>query len=264
MNNIVSYMVCEKKKIAVTLLYLMFFTVPSFSSMALGLSTYRIYLDNDNRQEDFVVYSNDQYTQNCKLFLRHYDIQLDGSKIAVDLDIIPAHSAQVWMRFSPKRFSVKPGTSQAVKFQIRRKANSTAQEYRSFLSIDCESDKTERIANNDVNVNISPRLRHNVPIIVRTGKLDAEINFENIQLKNGTISVNVNRSGNRSIHGKIELVDTRNNEVISKEPLFTLYTETFSKTVYLATKGIQKDYLELRFKEDPNIGGKIVVNQKLL
>jgi hypothetical protein len=263
MKGIAFYMINEQKRLSVILLYLILLTLPSFSSMALGLSTYRIYLDNDNRQQDFVVYSNDKYTQNCKLFLRHYEVLPNGSRVALEMDVIPEHSASSFIRFSPKRFSVKPSRSQTVKFQIRRKANSIAQEYRSFLSIDCESDPIEMAANNDNKAQVTPRLRHNVPIIVRTGTLEANINFENIQLTDTTVSFNVKRNGDRSIHGKIELIDTRNNSVVSKEPLFTLYTETLTKSVSLSTKGINKAYLELRFKENPEVGGKILVNQKL-
>jgi hypothetical protein len=235
----------------------------SSPGFALGLSTFRIYLDIDKRQDNFLVYSRDQYTQHCSLSLRHYNIKEDGGLMALDNDTTPAHSASKWIRFSPKKFSVKPGSVQAVKFKMRRKANIIPNEYRAYLSVDCIFDADELAANRDNKAQLTPRLRHNVPIIVRTGKLDATIRFDSIQLDKDSLSFAAHRTGNRSIHGKLQLVDKRSDKVLSDKSLFSLYTETPLKNVIFSTLGVEKEHLLLRFIEDPKVGGSIVFNQSI-
>jgi hypothetical protein len=254
----------KAKRVGLFSITLCLLTLPSAASLALGLSTFRIYLDNDKRQDNFVVYSKDEYTQHCNLSLRHYDVLESGKLLALDSGVEPEKSASKWIRFSPKKFSLKPGTSQSVKFQMRRKANTLADEFRSFLSVDCEFDAEELNANNDRKTGMTPRLRHNIPVIVRTGKLAAELAFENLEVNDELVSFNLKRSGERSIHGRVQLIDTRNDKIVNKKSLFSLYTETPFKNVRLATMGVDKKYLLLRFQEEADVGGTISINQQLM
>lgn len=235
----------------------------SNNSHALGLSTFLIYMDFNKRTNNFLTFNKDQYTQHCTLFLRHYRTELGGKKTLIDEDTVPENSASSWLRFSPKRFSLKPGKTQNVKFRMRRKANTSPNEYISYLAVDCEFDIDEITANSNRAVTLTPRLRHNVPIIVRTGKLDAAIRFDDIQLKKDSLSVLVHRSGDRSTHGKLQLIDKRNDKILGTQSPLSIYTEMQFKEVDLATSGVDRQYLLLRFTEDPKTGGTIVVEQTI-
>jgi P pilus assembly chaperone PapD len=235
----------------------------SSASHALGLSTFRIYLDNQQRSKNFIVYNKDQYTQHCKQSLRHYEVDPQGRLNPLPDDALPPIAANSWIRFSPKHFSLSPGTSQAVKFQLKRRAKTEPAEYRAHLSLECSYDKEEIKQNNDVQFGLQPTLRHNIPIIVRTGKLDASLNFSKISLHDNMVSVDLERQGQRSVYGRLELVDSRTDKVINTDPHITLYQETRKKTVNLSTKGIAQKYLILRFSEEKQLQNRIVVQHTL-
>jgi hypothetical protein len=235
----------------------------STSSQALGLSTFRIYLDNQHRSENFVVYNKDQYTQHCTQFLRHYQVDPLGKLSALPKDALPQNAANEWIRYSPKHFSLSPGKSQAVKFKLKRRANSEAAEYRAHLALECNNDEEEVKQNNDIQYGLQPILRHNIPIIVRTGKIAASISFRQINLLDDIVSVDLARQGQRSVYGRLELIDSRSNKVVDKDKHITLYQEVRKKTVKLSTNGIDKEYLILRFSEDKKLRDRIVLQQPI-
>jgi hypothetical protein len=242
-----------------TLLGLLFLT--SFTTSAMSLSTYRIYLDNDNSTASFVMYNKSTVAETCRLSLVHNSFDETGQLTQLDDDIVPENSAVPWIRFSPKNFTADGRTPQTVRFTLRRKANSQPAEYRSYLEVYCDKveDTTPKSASSSElpSIGVKPRLVQNVPIIVRTGKLDAEISFSNVSIKDESIFFNVNRTGNRSVYGDIELVNKNNGEVISYTRNNSLYTETKSSSHKLAVKGFPNDKLALRFVEDKKYGGSI-------
>jgi hypothetical protein len=103
----------------------------------------------------------------------------------------------------------------------------------------------------------------NVPIVVRTGKLEAEISFSNMSVKDGGILFNVNRKGNRSVYGDIQLVNKSNGEIIGFTRNNSLYTETTTSAQKLALKGFSINELALRFTEDKKYGGTITHQQNI-
>tara|TARA_R110000868_G_scaffold247234_1_gene503723 strand:- start:376 stop:1074 length:699 start_codon:yes stop_codon:yes gene_type:complete len=229
--------------------------------MALGLSTFRIHLDYEHRNSNFVIYSKDTYTQHCSLFLRHYEVKDDASLVALEDGVLPDNAADEFVKFSPKTFSLSPGQAQSVKFQMRRKANVEPNEYRAHLSVDCSFDIEELKLNNEAQVSLAPRIRHNVPIIVRTGKLDATVNFTDFKFNGDIVEMEIERQGNRSVYGNIDLVDSRSNKVIDKNQQFTMYPETQKRRIKMATKGIDPKYLMVRFIEDMEFEGNIKIEQ---
>jgi P pilus assembly chaperone PapD len=230
---------------------------------ALGVSTFRIFLDNNQSEQNFLVYSRDPYSQECTLWSRHYAIEPDSSIKAYPDDFIPENSAEKWIRYSPKKFVLEPGTSQTVRFKLRRRPNAEVAEFRSYLAIDCIFDKSQISKNNDSQTQLSPRLRHNVPIIVRTGMLEATVSFVDVMLEDSIVSVTVLKEGARSVFGRLELIDNRSDDVVDSIPQFTIYTEIQKRTANLNTNGITSEYLSLRFVEEKEFGGNINFTQEL-
>jgi hypothetical protein len=250
------------------LLGLLLFTPLTISAMS--LSTYRIYLDNDNSTASFVMYNKSTVAETCRLRLVHNMFDETGQLTQLDDNVIPENSAKPWIRFSPKNFTADGRTPQTVRFTLRRKANSEPAEYRSYLEVYCDKvvDTTPQ-SQGDINsdapiIGVKPRLVQNVPIVVRTGQLDAEISFSNMSIKGESIFFNVNRTGNRSVYGEIQLVNKNNDEIISYTRNNSLYTETTSSAQKLAVKGFSINELALRFKEDKKYGGTITHQQDVV
>ena len=110
----------------------------SLSVQSIGLSTFRIYLDQKNSDSTFTIYNRDTLPQDCKLNFIYYKFDVNGKMSPLSKDeALPANNAHDRVRFSPKNFILSPANSQTVKFTLRRRANESPQEYRSYVAIDC-------------------------------------------------------------------------------------------------------------------------------
>lgn len=240
---------------AVTVYLLQFLLVTP--STASSLTSYRIYLDRQNSNTSFLIFNRELQDKECKISLRHYKFD-ELSNITGEFEKTPANSAKEFIRFSPRKFTITPGNSQTVRFALRRKPNSKDAEYRSFLKVDCSavSNKTSK------KISISPRLVHNVPIVVRTGKLDGAVSFSNFAVDGSKLTFNLNRTGERSIYGIVELIDDEGNTVSFLRGV-SIYPESKSKQISFSTNDIPVSKLKVRFTEDKNYGGSIIQESKI-
>jgi hypothetical protein len=140
---------------------------------------------------------------------------------------------------------------------MRRKPNAEAAEFRSFLAADCTIDATESGLNKDIQYGLTPRLRHNIPLIVRTGALEATVEFTDISVAVEQVKFAVLRQGTRSVYGHLALIDTRTNEIVDENRHFVVYLETPKKSVTFATQGVSLEHLSIRFVENKKEGGSI-------
>lgn len=238
----------------------------SMSTQAISLSTYRIYLDNDNSTASFIMFNKEDQSQTCELDVGHRGFDEMGNMLRIDDSVTPFNSAAPWFRYSPRNFIAGPHLTQTVRFTLRRKANSNAAEYRSYLKVYCDTDAAPVASESDLDqpkVGVKPRIVQNVPIIVRTGKLDAQISFSSMLLQNKQLSFIIHRKGNRSVYGTLQLVNKKNDEVIDYTRNVSLYTETNQLAQQLSTSGIPANQLALRFVEDEKYGGTITFQQEV-
>ena len=241
--------------------YLCFVSVNSY---AIGLSAFRIYLDSDKPQTSFMIYNHDTQPQDCKLLLRHYTYDANGKMSEYKGTEPLPNSADDWIRFSPKRFVLTPANNQTVKFMMRRRANSEPDEYPSYVSLDCGAEvKIDKDGKKKSKLSVAPKLVHNLPIIVRTGKLNAQMTFSDINITNKSVEFTLNRSGSRSVYGDVQLIDKSSGEVISEAKTISIYPETTRVAKNLTLDGNNPKQLKLKFVEDKNYGGTITIEQDL-
>lgn len=248
-----------------TLIALVMVGLIPLSAHAVGISAYRIYLDDDRRSTAFTVTNRDVEPQDCTLKLTHYNFDADSLLLQVNEGEIPPNSARDWIRFSPLQFKVAPAHAQTIRFTLRRKANAESAEYRSYLVIDCLTEKQlDADGNENPLISIEPKLQHNVPIIVRNGTLEASASIENIRLEDATVAFTIQRTGTRSIHGDVQLINKQTNEVISYQTAFSIYPEAQRYHFKLAHNGIAPKDIKIRFAENPSYGGNIVLETDVL
>jgi P pilus assembly chaperone PapD len=233
----------------------------SSTSFAVSLTSHRIYLDKKHRTESFVIFNREQKSENCKLSFQDFPFDKASNMGKLIIGKPPQNSATSWVRYSPKHFEIKGGSSQTVRFSLRRKANLAAAEYQSYLSIDCAKnfDKTRKV---EV-ISISPRLIHNIPVVARTGTLSATLSISKIHLdKNGKLAFNLNRSGTRSIYGRIDIINKKNNERINYLQGISIYVQSeYQHFAFSLPKNINVNALTIRFTEDKKYGGNIEINK---
>lgn len=247
---------------------LLTFGVFSFSSEAIHLTTFRIHLDKETPNTDFVVFNRDITSQQCELSFKHYDFNEFGQMRKNKSEELPSNSAVNWVRYSPRKFVLTPANSQTIRFSMRRKANAEPAEYRSYLVIDCgaiaSDDNGRSSGSENASISIQPKLLHNVPVIVRTGDVPVEVAFDKVNINNEVVQFSINKKGLRSIYGKLELIDIRNNERLDGLNGESIYPETKSKHYQLSTKGVKAEHLLLRFTSDKQFGDDRISEKKVI
>lgn len=241
----------------------------SFSSQGVSLTSYRLYLDDNNRSESFIIFAKGNVPEKCTLKLKHFNFDDVGNMTLHKDEKIPDNSSKPWIRYSPKNFTVQPRSPQTIRFTMRRKPNTEANEYRSYLAVSCKDVKEEIIKENTSGgptVTVQPNLVQNVPIIVRTGPLQATAQFDDIEVKDGVVSANLKRTGERSVYGRLSLVNNKTGKEYRYLSSLSVYTETSTYNFKFGVKGDNMPKVEdlaLRFVENENYGGSITIEKNI-
>lgn len=232
-------------------------------SYATSLTSHRIYLDKNSRTESFIIFNRELKTEDCRLSFIDFPFDKASNMGKKITGIPPENSATKLVRFSPKNFQIRGGTNQTVRFSLRRKANTPISEYHSYLSINCG--KIEDATANKGIISLSPRLVQNVPVIARTGELAATVSFSDIRIDDkGKLAFKLNRFGNRSVYGLIEIINKQNNEVVNYLQGVSIYTQSdYREFDFSLPKGTELNSLGIRFKEDRKYGGSITINHDI-
>ncbi|MDX2367786.1 MAG: hypothetical protein QNK36_05200 [Colwellia sp.] len=243
----------------------------SFSSQAISLTSYRMYLDNNNRTESFIMFTGKNNPEQCTVKLRHFNFDENGVMTPHNEESLPSNSAKPWVRFSPKNFKLHKGKPQTIRFSMRRKANIEPQEYRSYLAISCDeitpsTSAPQKTVKGRPSISVKPILVQNVPLVIRTGELHASGSFEEVKVVGDMLTAKLTRTGERSIYGRLALIDKKTNEELSFTSGISLYTETTSHAVSfpLNTKNMPPlEQLLLRFTEDEHYGGSLIIEKSI-
>jgi P pilus assembly chaperone PapD len=259
-----------KTKLLFNLLLCSALLMSSLSAYGVSLSTYRIYLDNQNRDYNFVISNRDNVTQKCHLSITHHNIDEYGVPHMVMSNMLPKNSAVEFFRYSPRNFIIDKFGEQTVRFRLRKKKNTIAQEYRSYLAVNCKKehpiDNINDANNNTAGISLTPQLIHQVPIIIRPLRLKTQVEITDITTieESKTISFSVTRLGERSIFADIELINKQNNKRIDLIKNIAIYPENNKKSFSLNKKGIDNKNLLIRLTEDKRTGGSLILEKNVL
>lgn len=168
-------------------------------------------------------------------------------------DLSPAEAANFptassMLRFSPKQVTLKAGERQTIKMAIRRPQDLAAGEYRSHLVFKALAPKTaeEGLNPNASSTSVNIVLNFAIPVVVQQGAVDysvalnnASINF-NPAKKDGSVQVNLSRSGTNSVIGHISAYWTPNGgkeRLIAKLGDYNFWPELKTSTATLSWVG---------------------------
>jgi P pilus assembly chaperone PapD len=228
-----------------------------------SISSRRINVDYEQGTTNFIVTSRQATSQECNISLTHNSFDEAGHMSHYTGKDLPPYAADDLIRYSPKTFELPANRKQTVRFTLRRKPNTPAMEHRAYVVLACSGkvfDQPTAADNNAPRFTIQPILKHSIPLIVRPQKLQVAVNFDNIRIENNTLSFDLNRLGERSVYGNVEVINKDNNEIISTSASLVMYIETTSKSFNMVLpQSIQTEDLVLRFKEDANFGGDLDV-----
>ena len=120
--------------------------------------------------------------------------------------------ATTFIRYSPKRITVKANQVQTVRIMVDTKSLDDG-EYRSHILFREESPSSLGVENNIENIKdknkkisvvLKPLFGVSVPIIIQKGVLEAKVQFSDILQKDEQIAFSLNRQGDKSEYGDVK------------------------------------------------------------
>lgn len=255
-------------------MFFQFLITATFSFMSLiycaqswadvSISSRRISVDYEDSSTNFIVTSRQKTAQVCNLSLTHNSFDVVGNMSHYTGSELPPYAADNLVRYSPKRFELPANKKQTIRFTLRRRPNTPEMEHRSYVLLACSNKKSDQplvIDPNSASFFISPQLVHSIPLIVRPQKLKVDVSFDNVKIDNDLLSFNLKRYGDRSVYGKVHVLNKYSNELISTSASVVMYIETTDKSFHMKLPiSIQREQLVLKFKEDANFGGDLEVS----
>lgn len=231
-------------------------------AFSVTISARRLYLDPQNNTTDIRILNMESSTQSCEVDIGDIEINSQGRIILAPNGNSPMNSAKPLLRLAPKKFTISPGEYQIVKLLYRRKPGIENGEFRGVLAIKCKakSEPYEAEINNET-VDIQPALVHNVPVIVRTGRLPFKAEFTLARISDGRLEIELSISGQRSITGDIALLDANTGEVLFEDKDISIYEQQPLKTLSINIQDILQTPLLVKFTENTKFGGDLVIQR---
>jgi hypothetical protein len=237
--------------------WIIFGCLISIQSSAASLGTYRIYLDNENRQQKFIVKNSGNIPEQCDVSFSYmaYDGEGGVKKLSSVEQATLSEPAIKRLRYSPKQFTIKPKSFQYIAFNYRRQINDKAAEYRTYANIQCiEVDKKIKKG-----ITLKPTIMHSVPLVIRTGKssaLTANLLFSEIKQQQSNLSFRLSHQGERSVYGDINLVNEKGEQLKLLQRNVVIYPEMQYKDFSFSLDGFNDKNMKISFQETGTYSGK--------
>lgn len=227
------------------------------NAYSISISTRRLYLDPNNNSTYIRVHNMEASFQKCDIQLNDVEINTQGQIALVSNSEPTPNSAKNFVRLAPRRFSLAIGEHQMVKLLYRRKPGINTGEFHGVVAIKC----VEELDQANLPVTITPALVHNVPVIVRTGKLPIQAEFTAIERDANKLQIELKIEGERSITGNLSVINADSDEVIAERKHLSIYSQQPVKNIEFVLDESQNSPLIVKFSEDPNMGGNLVIQQ---
>lgn len=227
------------------------------NAYSISISTRRLYLDPNSDSTYIRVHNMEASFQKCEVQLKDVVINNQGQIALVNNGEPTTNSAKPLVRLAPRRFNLAIGEHQMVKLLYRRKPGINSGEFHGVVAIKCVEDKKQ----STLPVTIVPALVHNVPVIVRTGKLPIQAEFTAIQRNANKLQIELKIEGERSITGNLTVINADSDEVVAERKHLSIYAQQPVKNIEFLLDESQNSPLIVKFAEDPNMGGNLVIQQ---
>ena len=194
---------------------------------------------------------------------------------------LESYFAQDLLRYSPRQVVLPPRQAQIVRVQLMLPPGLEAGEYRShmlFQEIPTQPGQgNENQAETGINIELRAIYGVSIPIIVRQGETWAELEITDLELNKNTgsgtpeLSLTINRLGNQSEYGDIEVSFTDNSgekTLIAAVRGTAIYTDVEKRDYKIGLRNTEnlnlKDgILEVIYKKLSEEGGEILARSEL-
>lgn len=202
-------------------LFALVLMLSAFSELAaqgdLFITPRRIIFEAGKVTENVNLANTGKDTAQYTISLIHYTMKSDGSFVEITKAEAGRFSAEPFIRFFPRTVKLAPGESQVVKVQYMKPSTVAPGEYRShmyFRATPKQAPLGLESANQSqsIGVNLVPVFGLSIPLFIKEGKTDVNVQLTDIKLTsdpnstNNTLSLKMVRTGNSSSYGDINLI----------------------------------------------------------
>jgi hypothetical protein len=191
-------------------------SMPSMAQGDLLITPKRVVFEGNKQKETLNLANMGKDTATYSISFLHYNMQEDGSFIIIENPDSGQMFADPYLRIFPRKITLAPGEPQVIMLQCRRKTDMPAGEYRSHLYFRAEKNnkplgtKNSVVDTTLVSVQLIPVYGLSIPVIIRSGAVNASAALSNLRLDIGQgmeqiLTLTINRTGNISIYGDITI-----------------------------------------------------------
>ncbi|NBC20824.1 MAG: molecular chaperone [Alphaproteobacteria bacterium] len=215
------------------------------SHSELMIAPTRVVLENSDRSAELVLVNKGTEQGAYRISLENRRMRLNGSLEAADEAREGELFADGLVRFSPRRAMLEPGGRQTLRVSARTRGLEPG-EYRSHLRVRGAPTRAGRTlteaassAGDDISIELIAVRSLTIPVIVRVGELEADVEIETAATAPGdeageTLFVaRLTRTGERSTYGDIQIFVEGRSEPVYYARGIAVYTPNTERDVVL-------------------------------
>lgn len=196
---------------------LLLFTTPALAQGDLMVMPKRIVFDGSQRSHEINLANTGSDTAVYAISFIQYKMTEDGNFQEVIEPEKGQRFATDFLRYYPRRVSLAPNEAQTVRVQLTRTSDLEPGEYRShvyFRAIEEQSALGMEVEEetDGISIQIKTVFGISIPVIIRNGESTTSLSIENLQLNLTAevpqLSMNLQREGNMSVYGDLEVIHT--------------------------------------------------------
>ncbi len=265
------------KKLSSFLFLILFFGNLAEAGPNLVVHPVRLLIEKDQRSAQVDISNTGDQPATYRITLENKRMDELGKFTLVTVPEAGELFASDMVQFSPRQVELAPGTGQTVRISIRRPANLAPGEYRSHMSFtriaDANTTSVEQSAktkSGEIGIVLTALVGISIPLIVRQGDVSATLSLSSLKLQPEskteppTLSLKIERKGNRSIYGDIfvNLITPKGEKKIGTATGVAVYSPNTSRTVKVALRpeagtDFSKQKLRVLFQEQEQSGGTL-------
>lgn len=255
------------------LLFIATLLVSYSSTAALLITPSRVVFEDRTRSEQVTLTNKGDETATYRISFVRKNMTEDGKfvTIAMDENDKDGMYSDTMVRYSPRQIVLAPGQSQVVRLLLRKPRGLADGEYRSHLLMQAlpkvTSTDVSKAVEGDadgIKIEITTVVGISIPVIVRKGSLNADLNITNLRYVKATdskekpyLAFDMNRTGNQSVYGDFHVTytdDKSNENVVAIVKGIAVYTPNTLRQYKLQVSApdgqeFDKGYFHLSYSE---------------
>ncbi|MEI6305241.1 MAG: molecular chaperone [Deltaproteobacteria bacterium] len=199
-------------------------------SQAVTIFPTRVVMNDKDRTAQVEIVNSGTETESYSIQLERKRMTETGEFNVISGEILPGELfADQIVRYSPHRITLAPGAGQTVRLMLKMPDGLLEGEYRSHLSVNripeasniLSPEKQEKEPT-DINIKLTAYANIAIPVIVRHGKLNAQLEIRDVVLRSGTgkepsvVEFTMLRKGTMSVYGDIAVTFMDENNKIEQ------------------------------------------------